>query len=114
MTTTRDPVREAEELREQLCSDRRRVLIFIGADTSQAVGIDGAVQLTANIRSDLAPRRMAHYDRFSKTTSAGAEPGQDRRFADHCIRIGTFITVKFPEVRQTSRGNVFLYRGLAR
>ena len=72
MSSTHDPVREAEELREQLGSDRRRLLIFFGAGTSQAVGIDGAVQLTANIRSDLTPAQMAHYDRFLKQAGPGA------------------------------------------
>jgi hypothetical protein len=72
MTTTHDPVREAEELREQLGSDRRRLLIFFGAGTSQAVGIDGAAQLTANIRSDLAAPQQAHYDRLLKQAGTGA------------------------------------------
>jgi hypothetical protein len=31
MTVTHDPVREAEELREQLGSDRRRLIVFFGA-----------------------------------------------------------------------------------
>jgi hypothetical protein len=80
MTTTHDPVREAEELREQLGSDRRRVLVFFGAGTSQAVGIDGAVQLTKNIRSDLSTAQQAHYDRFlaQAGTAANLEHVLDR------------------------------------
>jgi hypothetical protein len=72
MTTTHDPVREAEELREQLGSDRRRLLVFFGAGTSQAVGIDGAVQLTKNIRTDLSGTQQQHYDRFLAQAGAGA------------------------------------------
>jgi len=64
MTTIHDPLREAEELREQLGSDRRRLLVFFGAGTSQAVGIDGTLQLTKNVRADLSAPQQAHYDRF--------------------------------------------------
>ena len=72
MTTTFDPVREAEELREQLGSDRRRLLVFFGAGTSQAVGIDGVVQLTKNVASDLKGDQRAHYDRLLSQSGTGA------------------------------------------
>ncbi|MEA2880612.1 MAG: hypothetical protein QOF14_5808 [Hyphomicrobiales bacterium] len=64
MTAAHDPVREAEELREQLGSDRRRLLAFFGAGTSQAVGIDGILQLTKNVRGDLSAQEQLHYDRL--------------------------------------------------
>lgn len=72
MTTTFDPVREAEELREQLGSDRRRLLVFFGAGTSQAVGIDGVAQLTKNVACDLRGADRAHYDRILSQAGAGA------------------------------------------
>jgi hypothetical protein len=72
MATTHDPVREAEELREQVGSDRRRLIVFFGAGTSQAVGIDGVVQLTKNVRADLSPAQQAHYDRFLARVGAVA------------------------------------------
>jgi hypothetical protein len=72
LTTTFDPVREAEELREQLGSDRRRLLVFFGAGTSQAVGIDGVVQLTKNVASDLTGEQRAHYDRLLSQSGPGA------------------------------------------
>lgn len=72
MTTAFDPVREAEELREQLGSDKRRLLIFFGAGTSQAVGIDGISQLTANVAADLTPAQKTHYDRIQTQIGAGA------------------------------------------
>jgi hypothetical protein len=72
MTTTFDPIREAEELREQLGSDRRRLIIFFGAGTSQAVGIDGVVQITASVRSKLTGTLKAHYDRVLADAGAGA------------------------------------------
>lgn len=72
MTTTFDPVREAEELREQLGSDRRRLLVFFGAGTSQAVGIDGVFQLTKNVASDLKGADRTHYDRILAQAGAGA------------------------------------------
>ena len=72
MSTTFDPVREAEELREQLGSDRRRLLVFFGAGTSQAVGIGGVAQLTKNVASDLTGDQRAHYVRFLTQAGAGA------------------------------------------
>src|SRR5882672_7321852 len=72
MTTTHDPLREAEELREQLGSDRRRLLVFFGAGTSQAAGIDGTLQLTNNVRADLSAPQQAHYDRFLVQAGSGA------------------------------------------
>jgi hypothetical protein len=72
MTMTFDPVREGEELREQLGSDKRRLIVFFGAGTSQAVGIDGIVQLTANVRGDLSALQQAHYDRLQKQIGGAA------------------------------------------
>lgn len=72
MTTTFDPVREAEELREQLGSDKRRLIVFFGAGTSQAVGIDGIVQLTANVASDLTPDQKKAYEQIQKQVGTGA------------------------------------------
>lgn len=59
-----DPLREAEELREQLGSAKRRLILFFGAGTSQAVGIDGVPQLTGNVRTDLTEAQRAQYDRL--------------------------------------------------
>ena len=73
MTAIHDPVREAEELREQLGSDRRRLVVFFGAGTSQAVGIDGAAQLTNHVRDALPAPQQAHYDRFLKSANANLE-----------------------------------------
>lgn len=72
MTTSFDPVREAEELREQLGSDRRRLITFFGAGTSQAAGIDGVVQLTRNIGSSLAAPFDKQYARVLTEAGAGA------------------------------------------
>jgi hypothetical protein len=64
MAISFDPVREAEELREQLASDKRRLLFFFGAGTSQAVGLDGIVQLTKNLKADLSANDLKEYDRI--------------------------------------------------
>lgn len=72
MGTTFDPLREAEELREQLGSDKRRLLLFFGAGTSQAVGIEGIAQITKSVRSDLSASHQGHYDRILKETGPGA------------------------------------------
>jgi hypothetical protein len=64
MSDTFNPLREAEELREQLGSDKRRLIVFLGAGASQAVGIDGVAQLTAHVRADLGTSNQNHYDRL--------------------------------------------------
>jgi len=66
-----DPVREAEEIREQLSSDRRRLLVFFGAGTSQAVGIDGVAQLTQKVSDSLTGDSKAIYDRLLKQAGTG-------------------------------------------
>lgn len=72
MSVTFDPLKEAEELREQLSSDKRRVLFFFGAGTSQAVGVDGIVPLTSKIAGDLTAQCRAHYERVLKELGTGA------------------------------------------
>src|SRR5258708_6913309 len=66
MNITFDPVREAVELREQLGSDKRRLILFFGAGTSQAVGIDSIIQLTSNVRAALSTVQQGQYDRILK------------------------------------------------
>ncbi|QOZ66528.1 SIR2 family protein [Bradyrhizobium arachidis] len=65
-------MREGEELREQLTSDRRRLIVFFGAGTSQAVGLNGVVQLTSNVRSQLDAKMQPEYDRVLSEVGAGA------------------------------------------
>lgn len=76
MTVRHDAIREAEELREQLGSDRRRLVVFFGAGTSQAVGIDGAEQITSNVRTDLTDAQRAHYDRLLAQAGVGTNVEQ--------------------------------------
>jgi len=64
MALTFEPVREAEELREQLGSDKRRLLLFFGAGTSQSVGIDSVLVLTKNVRPELNAAQQSNYDRI--------------------------------------------------
>jgi len=73
MTHSFDPVREAEEFREQLGSDRRRLMFFFGAGTSQAVGLEGIVQLTKSISAELKGNDKGHYDRLLKKEGANVE-----------------------------------------
>ncbi len=70
MSVTVDPLREAEELREQLSSGKRRLLLFFGAGTSQAAGIDGIGQLTEGVRSALTPAQQKHYDHIIEDSGA--------------------------------------------
>src|SRR5687768_16232243 len=66
-----DPVREASELRSQLASDKRRLAFFLGAGTSQAVGIPGLNSLTSLVDGDLPEGHRATYRRLL----AKDEPG---------------------------------------
>jgi hypothetical protein len=66
-----DPLREAEELREQLGSDKRRLLLFFGAGTSQAVGIDSVLALTKNIRDDLSKVEDVRYGKVLEAGGSG-------------------------------------------
>lgn len=72
MAISFDPVREAEELRDQLASDKRRLLFLFGAGTSQAVGFDGIAQLTANIPADLDDRERSDFSRILSQSGPGA------------------------------------------
>lgn len=73
MLSQHDPKREAEEVREQLSSDRRRLVVLFGAGTSQAVGLDGVQALTQNIRATLTvPSQQNHYDRLLANGGQGA------------------------------------------
>lgn len=67
-----DPLKEAEELREQLSSDKRRLLFLFGAGTSQAVGLDGIVSLTTNIANDLGGPHKVHFQRVLIELGKGA------------------------------------------
>jgi hypothetical protein len=49
-----DPLREANELRGQLASEKRRLAFLFGAGTSQAVGLDGLAKLTSAVAADLS------------------------------------------------------------
>jgi hypothetical protein len=72
MSITFDPHHEAEELREQLGSDKRRLLLFFGAGVSQAAGIDGIADLTIHVRADLNSTQQRQYDRIlSESGSSG-------------------------------------------
>jgi len=64
MGTTFDPLSEAKEIREQLGSDRRRLILLCGAGTSQAVGIDGIAELSAHVKAVLSGTQQEHYDRI--------------------------------------------------
>lgn len=72
MTSTFDALIEAQELREQLGSDKRRLILFFGAGTSQAVGIDSVATLTANVRAELSDSQRSVYDRILKEAGSGA------------------------------------------
>ena len=59
-------------MREQLGSDRRRLIVFFGAGTSQAVGIDGIMQLTKNVGDTIDATYKPQYERLLADSGAGA------------------------------------------
>ncbi len=70
-STIYDALDEAREFREQLASDRRRTAFLFGAGTSQAVGLDGIVQLTAKIPELLSDGLRPSYERVLKDLGSG-------------------------------------------
>lgn len=56
-----DPLVEANELRSQLASEKRRLAFFFGAPTSQSVGIDGLAALTSAVPTELENSEMRAY-----------------------------------------------------
>jgi len=70
--TFHDPLREAQEFREQVGSPKRRLVFFFGAGTSQAVGIDGVVQLTKRIGEELPNSDKPVYARLLKEAGPSA------------------------------------------
>src|SRR3989338_8487713 len=67
-----DALREANELREQLASDRRRIAFLFGAGTSQAVGIPGTAALTSRVPDHLEATEKDHYERILREAGASA------------------------------------------
>jgi len=49
MTKPHSPSQVANQLRDQLSSEKRKLSFFFGAGTSMAVGIPGIVQLTERV-----------------------------------------------------------------
>src|SRR5688572_15097810 len=66
-----DPLREANELRGQLASEKRRLAFLFGAGTSQAVGLDGLAKLTAGVAADLEKDDASTYERLLALDSPG-------------------------------------------
>lgn len=66
-----NPLREANELRSQLASEKRRLAFMFGAGTSQSVGLDGLVGLTTAVESDLKGEDCAAYQRVLKLDDPG-------------------------------------------
>lgn len=63
MTQTEfDPLREANELRGQLASEKRRLAFLFGAGTSQAVGLQGLAGLTTAVRDALGTEDKKVFD----------------------------------------------------
>jgi len=57
-----DPWEIAEEIREQLASEKRKIAFFFGAGTSMAVGLPGIDLLTEKIASELKEAEKTSYE----------------------------------------------------
>src|SRR5688572_13835837 len=66
-----DPLREANELRSQLASEKRRLAFLFGAGTSQSVGVQGLERLTKDVADDLANDNRTAYDGLLKLDTPG-------------------------------------------
>ena len=66
-----DPLREANELRSQLASEKRRLAFLFGAGTSQSVGLDGLAGLTIAVGKDLKPDERKVYEGVLKLDNPG-------------------------------------------
>lgn len=66
-----DPLREANELRSQLASEKRRLAFLFGAGTSQSVGLDGLAQLTTAVGSDLKTDDRKAYETLLQLDNPG-------------------------------------------
>jgi SIR2-like protein len=71
LQTEFDPLREANELRSQLASEKRRLAFLFGAGTSQLVGLEGLAQLTTAVAADLAGQDRAAYDALLQLDTPG-------------------------------------------
>src|SRR6476469_6196638 len=67
-----DPLREANELRSQLASEKRRLAFLFGAGTSQSVGLDGLAGLTIAVGKDLKPDERKVYEGVLKLDNPGS------------------------------------------
>jgi SIR2-like protein len=76
MTATHDALRAANELREQLASNERRLSFFCGAGTSMAVGLPGIQKLTEQVRGRLVGKEQEQFDLIAADLSAGANVEQ--------------------------------------
>src|SRR6267378_3430221 len=64
MKVLHDPLNAAIELREQLASETRRLLFFLGAGTSMAAGLPGILALTEQVSERLAEPQKSGFARI--------------------------------------------------
>ena len=61
-----DPIREANEIRDQLASEKRRLTFFLGAGTSMAVGLPGIEDLTESVVNNLVESHKVQFKELEK------------------------------------------------
>jgi hypothetical protein len=66
-----DPLREANELRSQLASEKRRLAFLFGAGTSQTVGIASLSGLTEAVMEDLQEENRSAFEHLRGLDTAG-------------------------------------------
>lgn len=67
-----DPLREAQEFRDQAGSLGRKLVFFLGAGTSQAVGLDDITDLTKRVQKCLTDPLNKHYARLLSQAGTNA------------------------------------------
>ena len=72
LTPTYDPVRTAQELRDQMASGRRRTGLLLGAGTSMAATLPGLDQLTGRVQAGLKGRAKDDFEAIVSKVGASA------------------------------------------
>jgi len=73
---THDALRAANEMREQLASNERRLGFFCGAGTSMSVGLPGIQELTEEVKAKLSGKEKEQFELIAAELPAGANVEQ--------------------------------------
>jgi hypothetical protein len=73
LTAIHDPLNLALELREQMATQERRIVFFLGAGTSMAAGLPGLVELTRIVGAGVKGSAKASFEKLEKSIGSKAD-----------------------------------------